>query len=403
MKGQHSNMGRFIVIVLDGFGVGAMDDVSTVRPQDVGSNTFASILRDHPDIYLPNLEKLGLMNACNIPSIRMKPQENVTFATSNLMHMGADTFFGHQEIMGTKPVPPFGEAFKNHIDKVSKLLSSHGYNVQRFKVENESYLLVENAMCIGDNIECDLSQAYNITVATDLIDFSKAVNIAKLVREIVFVPRVIVFGGSGVGLKDLHSAAVEKGDFVGINAPKSGVYNKNYQCLHLGYGVNSEEQVQSILGKNGIPVYLLGKVADVVHNSYGTSYSIVPTKEVLTKTLEIVKKENTAFICANVQETDLSGHAQDSDKYKKILETADSGIGEIVAAMNDSDILIVMADHGNDPNVGHPRHTRERVPILVKTSRNLGYLGRRETLSDVAATAAMFFGMESPPNGTSMF
>ena len=94
---------RFIIIVLDGFGIGAMPDAAVVRPGDEKANTLRSILEDYPDLKLPTLEKLGLMNAYGRESKCMKYSEDANFGKSELMHFGADTFMGHQEIMGTLP------------------------------------------------------------------------------------------------------------------------------------------------------------------------------------------------------------------------------------------------------------------------------------------------------------
>lgn len=395
-------MGRFIIVVLDGFGMGEMEDVRWIRPADIGAHTFAHILEAYPNLYLPNLEKLGLMNIYGKSSNKMKPQEKVTCSKAKLMHHGADTFFGHQEIMGTYPEKPFGEPFRNKINEVEKVLQEHGYLVERIKVVQESYLLINGVVTIGDNIECDLGQAFNVTVPIDYIEFEEAVIIAKLVRSVSVVPRVIVFGGSHVTKEDILNAKEEHGEYVGINAPKSGVYDENYHCIHLGYGVDPTVQIQTILGEAGIPVYLLGKAADVIQNQYGTSLSIVPTEEVLETALELVKSQSTLFICANVQETDLSGHLENSERYKKILEIADKGIGKLMDAISEDDILIVMADHGNDPNIGHPHHTREHVPLMIQCNKMGGLLESRNTLSDIAATAAEYFNVNAPQNGTPM-
>ena len=92
-------MKKFIVIVLDGFGIGAMDDAKTARPGDEKANTLRSILRDFPDLKLPNLEALGLMNAFGSESNCMKFSPQANYGKSELKHFGADTFMGHQEIM----------------------------------------------------------------------------------------------------------------------------------------------------------------------------------------------------------------------------------------------------------------------------------------------------------------
>ena len=396
-------MKKFIVIVLDGFGIGEMDDVKVIRPQDVNSNTCLHILERRKDLKLPILEKLGLMNILGEEINGMKENPKATYGKANLTHFGADTFFGHQEIMGTKPKMPFREPIKNKIDEIYKAIKDAGYKVEYKKGKKEKYLVVEDALTIADNIECDLGQAFNITSALDLIPFSKVLEVGHIVRSIATVPRVITFGGKGITLEDILNAEEEKeGGYIGINAPKSGVYDNGYECIHLGYGVNPKTQVSTILSEENIPVYLLGKVADVVINEKGTSIPMVDTEKVLKRTIEISKEVNTGFICCNVQETDLSGHAENVDRYAEKLEIADGLIGELIDTIHGDDILLVMADHGNDPTIGHSKHTREMVPLMIY-GENIkeGFVGIRETLSDVGATVADYFKVKSPENGTS--
>ena len=399
-------MGNFIVTVLDGFGVGYMPDAAEVRPADVGANTFRHILDSVDSLSLPTLRSLGLMNIAGFETPLMKYAPGATFGRAALTHFGADTFWGHQEIMGTSPRRPFEQPFKVHIDEAAAALKSAGYTVEYYCGSREKYLIVNNSLTVADNIECDPGQAVNITAAIDDIPFDEVVKVGKIVRSIVKVSRVIAFGGSGVHIADILSATEEKENgYIGVNAPASGVYNSNYHCVHLGYGVDPATQLPTILDRHGIPTYLLGKVADIVHNpSPDNSFSIVPTAEVTDRLCWIASSSKQAFICANIQETDLCGHRENPAEYYRILKIADEGLGRLVGLLRDDDILIVMADHGNDPTIGHPHHTREYVPLMI-TGRGLkpGSIGIRATLSDVAATAAEYFGCEMPENGSSFF
>ena len=174
--------------------------------------------------------------------------------------------------------------------------------------------------------------------------------------------------------------------------------------MHLGYGVDKTVQVPTILTEAGIPCSLFGKVADIVINDKGKSVSWVNTSEVLEKTIEEIQILPEGFICINVQETDLAGHSQDSKWYKELLEIADEKIGKMIPLLGEEDILLIMADHGNDPDIGHNRHTRENVPLLVyKQGLQKVELGLRKSLSDVGATVCEFFGVNPPQNGSSFF
>lgn len=394
---------RFIIVVLDGFGIGAMEDAAAVRPGDEKANTLRSILRDHPDLKLPTLEKLGLMNAYGSESAQMKFNPQANFGKSELMHFGADTFMGHQEIMGTLPKQPEVHPFQQKVDVVAAHLKNCGHQVEIIERQGLRYVVCDKFVTIADNLEADLGMCYNVTAPLDLISFEKEVEIAERVREVVTVGRVIVFGGTGNTMQDLYNAEeIRQGRFIGIASAKSKSYEQGYQCRHLGYGVNKNVQVPTILTKAKIPCVLIGKVADIVANDLGTSFSCVPTPECMRLTLDAVCRMDTGFICTNVQETDLAGHSQDSAEYRRILEQADAGLAEILPELTEDDILIVQADHGNDPDIGSSRHTRECVPLLIYRKGLKGVkIGTRRTMSDNGATCCDFFGTDAPENGTS--
>lgn len=395
-------MNKFIVIVLDSFGVGYMEDTNILRPKDFGANTFGHILENKPDLKLPNLEKLGIMNSLGRETNFMKKSSLATYGISNLMHYGADTYYGHQEIMGTKPEKPIIEPFSNSIDKIYNTLVKYGYNVE-YRGDRLKFLLVNNYVIVADNLEADYGLVYNITAALDSISFEEVVDIGKIVRDIVKVPRIIALGGLDVSIEKILISIEEKEDmFIGINTPKSGVYNRGYRVIHLGYGINSQVQVPTILGEKNIPIVLIGKVADIVENRYGKSISCVNTDDVMKLTIQEIDNAKSGFICSNVQETDLAGHAESVETYIEKLKIADRYIGKIIKKMQDNDILIVTADHGNDPTIGHSRHTREKVPILIYGGNiESGFIGHRETLSDIGATVMEYFNCNGLENGIS--
>lgn len=395
--------GKFIVIVLDGFGIGAMEDAKEVRPGDERANTLGSILEDFPDLKLPNLERLGLMNAFGKESSRMKFSARASFGQAELKHFGADTFMGHQEIMGTFPRKPEVHPFQEKVDITAEHLKAKGHKIEIIERQGLRYLVCDSYVTIADNLEADPGMCYNVTAPLDYISFEKECGIARLVREVVTVGRVIVFGGRGNTMADLYGAEeIRQGRFIGIASARSRSYEQGYQCLHLGYGVDKNVQAPAILSQAGIPVTLIGKAADIVANEKGCSISCVPTEECLRLTREKIEKTETGFICTNVQETDLAGHSQCVEDYKKILEQADAGIGQILPLLTEEDVLVIMADHGNDPKIGHSRHTRECVPLLIyRKGLEPRAVGRRKSLSDVGATACAYFHANPPENGES--
>lgn len=397
-------MSKFVVVILDSFGVGAMEDVKEVRPADVGSNTALHILERVPNLKIDNLLKLGLMNAVGQETKEYKFSKTANWGVANLQHQGADSFLGHQEIMGTIPPIPLNQAFHEVIDQVEEHLLDKGYDVRRVGEKEEPQILVVNeSATIGDNLETDLGQVYNVSACLDLMPFDEVKKLGRSVRDVVKVSRVITFGGEDINLDNLLNARkVINGKFSGVDAPESGVYNKGYQVIHLGYGIDPNVQIPTILDKAGVDVSLIGKVGDIVQTSSPHVYPGVDSEVLLKRTLSEVKRMDTGFISLNIQETDLAGHAEDVKRYADRLEVSDFYIGKIVDELKSEDILIVMADHGNDPTIGHSQHTRERVPLLIsKGDLKNRMIGERDTLADVAATAADYFEVDQPEHGES--
>lgn len=401
-------MARFIVVVLDGFGIGEMPDVLTDRPQDHGANTARNLIEYFSDKHLPTLARLGLLNSVYSANSVMQISETANWGRSMLAHEGCDTFMGHQEIMGTKPRSPLQAPFSTYIDEIEAGLIAEGYQVNRIYRDALALLEVNNCVLIGDNLEAELGQVYNITANLNLISFDDVVQIGRVVRKYNEAGRNIAFGGLVDSMDEIYSAIETKTDkngdkkFIGVNAPRSGAYNNGFKVIHLGYGVDPSTQVPHCLNKIGITTFLYGKVADIVENEHGTSYpGVVDTDALFDLLQQDVEREDNAFFCLNVQETDLSGHQQNAERYWNTLEKADAGLSNIIAAMSINDILIVMADHGNDPFIGHSLHTREMVPIFLYSHKLKGLeLGVRDTLSDVGASVTYFFNAPMPEFGS---
>ncbi|SMB80139.1 phosphopentomutase [Pasteurella testudinis DSM 23072] len=394
---------KFIVVVIDSFGVGAMPDVPQVRPQDIGANTCLHILQQLPQLQLPTLAELGLMNVLGQSHNGMPLSQTAIYGSALLQHEGGDTFIGHQEIMGTLPQSPLVMPFAHVIDQVQTALQDAGFNVARVSQNGLSVLWVNDHIAIGDNLEADLGQVYNVTANLNAVSFEQVCRIGQIVRRHVKVGRVIAFGGRTSDDNILAAIEVRQSQFIGVNAPKSGAYADGFQVVHLGYGVDAATQAPQLLQQQGIATVLIGKVADIVANPHGINYQKrVDSQHILQLTLQHVHDPHPLFICSNIQETDLAGHAQDVVRYADRLQIVDQGLAAIIAAMQPQDCLLVLADHGNDPTIGHSKHTREKVPLLVyRKNRTLTALGERTTLSDVGATVCDFFAAKAPQNGTS--
>ncbi|GAK86109.1 phosphopentomutase like [Vibrio ponticus] len=313
-------MARFIVVVLDGFGIGEMPDVAEVRPQDCGANTAHKLLSHFPLKRLPTLEKLGLQNVVANPASMMEANPQANTGCAELAHQGGDTFMGHQEIMGTLPKPPLVQPFQHALEVIERALQQQGYDVERITRQGLSLLQVERGVIIGDNLEADLGQVYNLTCNFNIVPLEKLLEIAAIVRKNNPVSRNIAFGGdidfegdtssmqrifNAIEVKTDHSGVPT---YIGINAPDSGAYEKGFQVVHLGFGVNANTQAPYLLHQQGVKTWLYGKVADIVQNPHGQSYlSVVDTDEVFRLLNQDLSQHSEGFFCANIQETDLSG------------------------------------------------------------------------------------------------
>ncbi len=393
---------RVILLVLDSLGVGAMADTAQVRPQDQSANTFYHII-DKTNVKLPALEAMGINKILNHPKLeRISPM--ASYGKLNLMHYGADSYAGHQEIMGTRPVKPLMEPFVKALESVKSALEGKGYDVV-IPQREIPYLLVNGCVVVADNIETDYGQIYNVTGALDEISFEEVLKIGRIVRENVRVNRVIALGGENVGAEQIVATIERRDDgLVGVNSPRSGVYEKGYCATHLGYGVVPDNQISTILTRNQKEVILIGKMQDVIVCEGARKVPAVDTTLVMEEILKGMDFLQEGVIAATVQETDLAGHAQDSARYASKLQIVDNYLSKLLQKIKPDDMLIITADHGNDPTIGHSQHTREKTLLLVYGKKlKPTDLGERNSLSDIAATIAEYFDLEKPENGTGFF
>ncbi|RSK47880.1 phosphopentomutase [Bacillus canaveralius] len=389
-------MRKITLLVLDGFGVGAMEDCIEVKPEDVNANTYQHI-RETVDLNIPTLIELGLGKIADDIGT-----PKAAYGKSNLAHPGADTFMGHQELMGSKPGVSNKRLMKGVGPKIKHELELQGYEVV-YPIAGATVLLVNNAVVIGDNLESQVGNIINVVGDLNQLSFEKLKKIGKIVRTNVDTSRVIVFGNKKSNIETILSVVKNKNDVQwGVDSPKANVYGEGYHVLHLGYGVDFEKQFAYMAETNNIPVYRIGKTADVIQAN-GYKDPVVNTKDVLETYRELYRnsEENAVFL-VNVQETDLAGHKEDSQWYKEVLEESDQFLASFIPELAEEDILIITADHGNDPTIGHSNHTREQTPILIVGQKVKPVsIGTRETMADIAATMAEFTGVDKPEFGTS--
>lgn len=402
---------RTILLVLDGIGIGEMPDVRESRPQDQGAHTLNSLRQHIPGLRLDTLSRLGLehilaaRDGATLPVPHGQPE--ASYGRSQLAHSGADSYLGHQEIMGTIPKQPVTMLMSQVASQLESLIGAQGYRVRR-PLEGKNLLLVNEAVVVGDNLEGDRGVTINLTVATDHIPFEEALRIGKIVRQAVQTSRVIVFGGPGIDTGDiLHHVEERANGQIGVDSPSLGVYNEKLYVVHLGYGVDPDRQAASILSRAGVHVVLIGKMADLIICPDADRDPVVPTALVMQATIDARRQAAIAsrpiFIAATVQETDLTAHEGNFTRLAAVLEEADRGLGALVAEFTEEDVLIVCADHGNDPQLNVGRHTREETPLLIyQKGQPATSLGVRPTLADIGATITHLFNAPPTQDGSTI-
>jgi phosphopentomutase len=390
--------GRVVVMVIDGLGVGEMPD----RPdEDAGSNTLAHVL-EHSGVRLSTLHRLGIANATTIPGMAPIAAPRGAYGVADLGYPGADSLLGHQEMMGASAAADL-RLLADVRQPVIEALQAAGHHVD--DIENASTLIVDGAVMIADNVEAQAGLGINVSSSLDFRSFDEILAIGKIVRAAVPVPRVIVAAGRGFGLTDMiANLARRPSGQVGLDTPALGMYDTAFRVRHLGVAVAVRHQAPSLVAATGSPVTLIGKAADVVQCEFAVLHPAVCTDEILSHTLACVTDTSSrgGLVVTNVQETDLAGHEQDPHRFGEVLVRVDRFLPRLLGAMADNDVLIITADHVNDPCIGHSQHTRERVPVIVAGEKiRPRHLGSRTSLADIAATITDLLGARSPRQGVS--
>lgn len=391
---------RVLLLVLDGVGIGAMDDAPT---RDSTANTLRSVCATTGGLDIPNLAGLGLMEVAGLTGGRAAGDlARGVYGAAKLGYPGADTYLGHQAMMGASLGAIQHHMLADRDDLVRSRLIAAGHSVERLR-SDASPLLVDGVAVVADNVEAAPGLSINVTASCDEISFDALVAIGQIVRSVVAVPRVIVVGGRGYVAADIARSITVRGPgHVGVDTPGLGVYDANYQVRHLGAAEASDQALPGLVVRAGRPVVLLGKAADVVECEGAERSNDIWTGDVLARARAALTDEFDGLVVANIQETDLAGHEQDAGRMRAVLENVDRELPALVAALGPDGILFVSADHGNDPAIGHSQHTRELVPVLA-TGPGVGprHLGVRDSLGDVGSTIADLLDVGSVPAGRS--
>lgn len=386
---------RIITIVLDSMGIGAMPDADKFGDQ--GVDTLGHISEKMDDFVIPNLQKLGL---ANLKALRQVPPVDAPLAKYMRMaeaSNGKDTMTGHWEMMGLHVTKPF-QTFTEHgfpPDLIEELEKRCGKRVIGNKAASGTEILEElaeeeiatGAMIVYTSADSVLQICGN----EETFDLQNLYRCCEIARELTMkdewkVGRVIA--RPYVGKK--------KGEF------RRTSNRHDYALKPFG------RTVLNALKDAGYDVISVGKINDIFVGE-GITEALHSDSSVhgMEQTIELMNRDLTGLIFTNLVDFDaLWGHRRNPIGYGQEIERFDEKLGMLLAQLRDDDLLLLTADHGNDPTYTGSDHTREYVPLLAysPSMKQGGEWPQSDTFAVIGATIADNFGVAMPQGciGTSL-
>jgi phosphopentomutase len=390
---------KAVLIVLDSVGIGAAPDASDYG--DTGSGTLQHIGGAVNGLKLPTLQNMGLGNIptlkLSIPPIRgIFPVEKplASFGALEEISVGKDTITGHWEICGLEINPGFHDFPK-------EFPSFPPDFVDVFEKET-GRTIIGNKAASGIAIINELGEEHMKTGSW--IAYTSADSVVQLAAHNDIIPLDELYKGCEIARRlcdPLKVGRVIARPFIG--AP--GNFTRTEDRRDFAY-TPEEPLITERLKDAGIPVYAVGKIEDIVaHRGITESIHSGNTEESQKAVEEFMKKEGDGFIFANFIDFDmLYGHRRDPEGYAEALKQTDAWLADFIQALSPDDMLILTADHGNDPTFKGTDHTREYVPLLVyRPDLESRVLGIRRGFFDIAQSLADAFGIGDLPRGHSFY
>lgn len=372
---------RVILLVLDGAGIGAMPDAPEWG--DAGSDTFGHILESRK-LHLPNLQRYGLGNIRPLKNLAPIASPVGSYGKCALRSNGKDTTTGHWEMAGIileRAFPTYPNGFPaGVIDRFVKETSVPGIlgNVPASGTEIIKVLGEEHVKTKKPIVYTSADSVFQIAAHEEVIPVERLYEICEIARR-------ILDGEHKVG-------RVIARPFLGDTGAFYRTENRH------DYAVPPpRENLLPALADEGFEVVCIGKIASI-YDSIGVTQDLTAknNEQSINQTIKALQDDTRGLIFSNLVDFDmLYGHRRDTEGYAKALEHFDARLPEIEAVMRADDLMMITADHGNDPTFRGSDHTREYAPLLVygKSAPSVD-LGTRESLADIGQTIAANFGLK---------
>jgi len=383
---------RIFLIVIDSVGVGAMPDAAKFN--DVGSNTIGNLAKATGGVNLPVLESFGYGNLTSILGVSpvVNPKANVTKMAE--LSNGKDTMTGHWEIMGIKTETPFQTFTETGFPKevIDELEQKTGRKI------------IGNVAASGTEILVELGPEHMKTGA--LIVYTSADSVLQIAAHEEVVPLEELYHICHIAREVMMKDEWKVGRIIArpfIGNEKTGF--KRTPNRH-DYALSpSEKTVLNYLDESKFDVISVGKIRDIFNGSgINQHHSIVSNHDGMLKTIEIAKNPFMGLCFVNLVDFDaVYGHRRDAFGYKLAMEEFDRDLAALIPFIGEEDLLIITADHGNDPTYRGTDHTREYVPLFFYNRYFKGSnLPISDTFADIGATIADNFNVSQTAYGKSL-
>lgn len=384
-------MNNIIAIVLDGVGIGELPD--SEKYGDKGSDTLGNMAKVLNGISLPNLENFGLGNISEISGIAKVAKPLASYGKMCEKSVGKDSTTGHWELGGIiteKEFPLYPNGFP--ADLVNKFLELTSYSaILGNKPASGTEIIKE----LGDEhvnsgnpiVYTSGDSVFQIAAHEEVIPLQRLYEICEIARTKVMI------GKDAVG-------RIIARPFIG----KSGEYKRTTNRKDFSIDPTSETMLD-VLQTAGINTVAIGKINDL-YNYRGINKKIKTTSNLqgIENIIKESKSNSDSLIFTNLVDFDVYyGHRNDPKGFYTALKEFDEKLPLIVETIDESDLLLITADHGNDPTDISTDHTREYVPVLLYQKGVEGInLGIRETFADFAQTIMHFYKINNALKGKSM-
>ncbi|WP_342525758.1 phosphopentomutase [Chryseomicrobium sp. FSL W7-1435] len=381
---------RVHVIVMDSVGIGEAPDAKAFG--DEGSNTLVHTAEAVGGLHLPNLQQLGLGNIETIPGVEAVSEPLAFYGKMEEASVGKDTMTGHWEIMGLHVDQPF-KVYPNGFPQelIAQLEEKTGRKVLGNKPASGTEILDELGK---EHMETGAIIVYTsadpvlqIAAHEEVISLKELYEICEIARELTLSEEFLV-------------GRVIARPFLGEPGNFQRTTNRHDYALKP-FGRTALNELQD----NGLDVIAIGKIDDI-YNSEGITEAIRTKDNMdgMDKLHEVMLRDFTGISFLNLVDFDaLFGHRRDPKGYASALEAFDVRLTDTLQLLRDDDLLIITADHGNDPTMPGTDHTREYVPLLVYSKQFAAgkELPTRATFADIGATLTELFKTNPTSYGTS--